>query len=33
LRKKLPAKVTIITILRAPMLVPGLVAAFLFVTA
>jgi len=31
LRKKLPAKVTIITILRAPMLVPGLVAAFLFV--
>ena len=27
LRKKLPAKVTIITILRAPMLVPGLVAA------
>ncbi|HBO38119.1 MAG TPA: spermidine/putrescine ABC transporter permease [Pasteurellaceae bacterium] len=31
LRKPLPAKVTIITILRAPMLVPGLVAAFLFV--
>lgn len=31
LRNELPAKVTIITILRAPMLVPGLVAAFLFV--
>ncbi|WP_439258007.1 ABC transporter permease [Lonepinella sp. BR2271] len=31
LRKPLPAKVTIITMLRAPMLVPGLVAAFLFV--
>lgn len=31
LRKDLPAKITIITILRTPMLVPGLVAAFLFV--
>lgn len=31
LRKELPAKVAIVTILRAPMLVPGLVAAFLFV--
>lgn len=31
LRNALPAKITIITILRAPMLVPGLVAAFLFV--
>ncbi|MDG2953639.1 ABC transporter permease [Bisgaard Taxon 10/6] len=31
LRNELPAKVTIVTILRAPMLVPGLVAAFLFV--
>ncbi|HGO5815568.1 TPA: ABC transporter permease [Mannheimia haemolytica] len=31
LRKELPAKIAIITILRTPMLVPGLVAAFLFV--
>ncbi|MFC0991594.1 ABC transporter permease [Pasteurella multocida] len=31
LRNPMPAKVTIITILRTPMLVPGLVAAFLFV--
>lgn len=31
LRKPIPGKITIITILRAPMLVPGLVAAFLFV--
>ncbi|TNH01589.1 ABC transporter permease [Testudinibacter sp. TR-2022] len=31
LRKPIPGKVTIITILRAPMLVPGLVAAFLFI--
>ena len=31
LRKPIPGKVTITTILRAPMLVPGLVAAFLFI--
>lgn len=31
LRNPLPAKVAVVTILRAPMLVPGLVAAFLFV--
>lgn len=31
LRKEMPAKVAIITTLRTPMLVPGLVAAFLFV--
>lgn len=31
LRKPMPGKVAIITTLRAPMLVPGLVAAFLFV--
>ncbi|OOF37821.1 ABC transporter permease [Rodentibacter heidelbergensis] len=31
LRKPIPGKIAIITILRAPMLVPGLVAAFLFV--
>ncbi|OOF57922.1 spermidine/putrescine ABC transporter permease [Rodentibacter genomosp. 2] len=31
LRKPIPGKIAIITTLRAPMLVPGLVAAFLFV--
>lgn len=31
LRKPIPGKVSITTILRAPMLVPGLVAAFLFI--
>ena len=31
LRKEMPGKIAIITTLRAPMLVPGLVAAFLFV--
>lgn len=31
LRKEIPGKIAIITTLRAPMLVPGLVAAFLFV--